>query len=100
MIKILIGAAVLTIGLAGYAVAQEAAPAPSAGAPATSTAPAAPTTTTTHHHRHHHHHHHHHMQPAQRMQPGEQPAWAAARARRGAAGHGRAGTAAAMTRGR
>ena len=46
MIKSLIGAAVLTIGLAGYAVAQEAAPAPAPGAPATSTAPAAPMTIT------------------------------------------------------
>src|SRR5208282_1967337 len=55
MIKSFVTAAALTIGLAGYAWSQEAAPA----------APTAPVQETHHHHHHHHwwhhHHHHHHM---------------------------------------
>ena len=50
MIKTLLAAAALTIGLAGYAVAQEAAP-----------PPAAPMAHEMHHHHHHHHHMHHEM---------------------------------------
>ena len=53
MIKSLVAAAVLSLGLAGYAVAQETAPAAPAG---TATATAEPM----HHHHHHHHHHWHH----------------------------------------
>jgi hypothetical protein len=48
MIKTLAAAAVFSLGLAGYAVAQEATPAPAA----------APT--EHHHHWHHHHWHHNH----------------------------------------
>ena len=54
MIKSLAVAAVLSLGLAGYAVAQEAAPAPAAPM-------AAPMHHHHHHHHHHYHHHHHHM---------------------------------------
>jgi ABC-type nickel/cobalt efflux system permease component RcnA len=49
MIKSLVVAAALTIGLAGYAVAQEATPA----------APMAAAPMKQHHHYHHYHHHHH-----------------------------------------
>ena len=45
MIKSLVTAAALTIGLAGYAVAQDA----------------APMGHETHHHHHHHEHHYHHF---------------------------------------
>jgi hypothetical protein len=58
MIKTLAAAAVLSLGLAGYAVAQET----TTGAPA-GTAPMTAEPPMHHHHHHHHHvyHHHHHM---------------------------------------
>jgi hypothetical protein len=63
MIKTLAAAAVLSLGLAGYAVAQEPA--------------AAPAAPMEHHHHHHHHHHvmHHHMHhhAAKPMAPAEAP---------------------------
>lgn len=61
MIKSLAAAAVLTIALAGYAVAQETV----TGAPA-GTAPVTAEPAPMHHHHHHHHYHHHmhHMAPA------------------------------------
>jgi hypothetical protein len=59
MIKTLAAAAVLSLGLAGYAVAQET----TTGAPAgTASVNHEPPMTGMHHHHHHHHHHHmHHM---------------------------------------
>jgi hypothetical protein len=54
MIKTLAAAAVLSLGLTGYAVAQ----ATVTGAPA-GTAPE--TAEPVIHHHHHHHHHHHYM---------------------------------------
>jgi len=64
MIKTLAAAAVLSLGLAGYAVAQEAAPAP------------APMAEPMHHHHHHHyvHHHHHHHHHMHHMAPEAAPA--------------------------
>ena len=55
MIKTLVIAAALSLGLAGYAVAQET----TTGAPA-GTAPMTAEPPMHHHHQHHHHHHHHH----------------------------------------
>ena len=65
MIKTLAAAAVLSLGLAGYAIFQDA--------PA-----AAPMAAPMHHHHHHHHHHHvthHHMHhhAAKPMAPAEAP---------------------------
>jgi hypothetical protein len=59
MIKSLLTAAVLTAGLAGYALAQETAPAAPAGQAPEMQQPA----PTTRHHVHHvvHHHVHHHV---------------------------------------
>lgn len=58
MIKTLAAAAALSLGFAGYALAQETAPA----APAPSAAPMEHHHHYHHHHWHHHHwHHHHHM---------------------------------------
>ena len=57
MIKTLAAAAVLSLGLASYAMAQDTPPA---------AAPAAPMAEPVHHHHHHHHyvhHHHHHVAP-------------------------------------
>jgi hypothetical protein len=62
MIKSLVAAAALTIGLAGYAFAQETAP----GAPA-GTAPMTPAPMM---HMHHHMHHHHHMHRTHHMHHG------------------------------
>ena len=59
MIKTLAAAAVLSLGLSGYALAQSTI----TGAPA-GTAPetAEPMPVHPHHHpQHHYHHHHHHM---------------------------------------
>jgi hypothetical protein len=64
MIKSIVAAAVLTIGLAGYAVAQETTTgAPAGEAPMTQEpAPMAPHHHVVHHHvMHHVHHHVHHM---------------------------------------
>jgi hypothetical protein len=58
MIKALTAAAVLSLGLSGYALAQETTPgSPAGNAPVT----AEPPTPMMHHHHHHHHHHYHHM---------------------------------------
>jgi hypothetical protein len=69
MIKTLAAAAVLSFGLAGYAVAQETAPGSPAG---TASVNAEPPMEGHHHHHHHHyvhhhHHHHHHMDHAAPM---------------------------------
>ena len=53
MIKTLAAAAVLSLGLAGYAMAQDT--------PAAAPAPMAEPMHHHHHHHYHHHHHHHHM---------------------------------------
>ena len=53
MIKTLAAAAVLSLGLAGYAMAQDT--------PAAAPAAPAPMAEPMHHHHHHHHYHHHHM---------------------------------------
>jgi hypothetical protein len=58
MVKIITAAAVLSLGLAGYAVAQET----TTGAPA-GTASVNHEPPVVHHHHHHHHHHIHHMAP-------------------------------------
>jgi hypothetical protein len=66
MIKTLVTAAALSLGLAGYALAQETAPgAPAGTAPATAEPPMVEHHHHHHHHHHHiyHHHHHHHMAP-------------------------------------
>jgi len=55
MIKSLVAAAALTVGLAGYALAQET----TTGA-APGTAPMTAEPPMHHHHHHHHHYHHHH----------------------------------------
>ena len=62
MIKTLAAAAVLSLGLAGYAVAQDTTAAPP-GAMAPATGETAAPMEHHHHHHHHHHpwHHHHHM---------------------------------------
>ena len=70
MIKSLVAAAALTIGLAGYAFAQETVPGAPAGTAPMTPAPGtpvpvpgmtpAPMGSHMHHHVHHHHHHHSH----------------------------------------
>jgi hypothetical protein len=72
MIKTLAAAAVLSLGLAGYAVAQETAP----GAPAGTASVNAEPPTPMHHHHHHHyvHHHHHHHHHMDHMAPEAAPA--------------------------
>jgi hypothetical protein len=69
MIKTLAAAAVLSLGLSGYALAQSTV----TGAPA-GTAPETAEPMTVHHHHHHHHyvHHHHHMH--HEMAPAPAPA--------------------------
>jgi fatty acid desaturase len=71
MIKSLVVAAALTIGLAGYAFAQETV----TGAPAgTASVNAEPPMMHMHHHMHHHHHHHmHHDMAAPMAAPAEAP---------------------------
>ena len=59
MIRSLAAAAVLSLGLTGYALAQ----ATITGAPA-GTAPVTAEPMQHHHHHHHHHHMHHEMAPA------------------------------------
>jgi hypothetical protein len=73
MIKTLAAAAVLSLGLAGYAVAQETAPGSPAG---TASVNAEPPTPMHHHHHHHyvHHHHHHHHHMHHDMAPAAAPA--------------------------
>jgi hypothetical protein len=63
MIQSLVVAAVVSLGLAGYAVAQET----TTGAPAgTASVNHEPPGAVVHHHHHHHPyvHHHHHAAPA------------------------------------
>ena len=64
MIKTLAAAAVLSLGLAGYAMAQD-------------TPAAAPMAEPMHHHHHHHHHYHHHHHHMHHMAPKAAPAPAA-----------------------
>jgi hypothetical protein len=77
MIKTLAAAAILSLGLAGYAVAQETAPGSPAG---TASVNAEPPTAGEHHHHHHHHyvhhhhHHHHHHHAAPEAAPAPAPA--------------------------
>ncbi len=73
MIKSFVAAVALTIGLAGYAFAQETVPGAPAGTAPVTPAPGtpapipgmmtpSPTGSHMHHHVHHHYHHvHHHM---------------------------------------
>jgi hypothetical protein len=61
MIKTLAAAAVLSLGLAGYAAAQETTTGAPAGTASVNHEP--PMTGMHHHHRHHHHHHMHHAAP-------------------------------------
>jgi hypothetical protein len=84
MIKRLVTAAALTIGLAGYAFAQNTitgapagtapeTPAPGTPAPIPGMMPA-PTGSRVHHHMHHHvHHHMHHHMAAPMAAPAEAP---------------------------
>ena len=71
MIKTLAAAAVLSLGLSGYALAQSTI----TGAPA-GTAPETAEPMPMHHHHHHqsHHHHHHHMHAAPMAAPAPAPA--------------------------
>jgi hypothetical protein len=72
MIKTLAAAAVLSLGLAGYAVAQET----TTGAPAGTASVNHEPPTPMHHHHHHHyvHHHHHHHHHMHHMAPEAAPA--------------------------
>jgi hypothetical protein len=75
MIKTLAAAAVLSLSLAGYAVAQETAPGSPAGTASVNAEPPAPMMHHHHHHHHYvHHHHHHHMAPAPEAAPAPAPA--------------------------
>lgn len=69
MIKTLAAAAVLSLGLAGYAMAQ----ATVTGAPE-GTAPETAEPMHHHHHHHHHHHYHHHHHMHHEMAPAPAPA--------------------------
>jgi len=76
MIKTLAAAAILSLGLAGYAVAQETAPGSPAGTASVNAEPPVEHHHHHHHHWHHHHwhHHHHHMAPATEAAPAPAPA--------------------------
>jgi hypothetical protein len=68
MIKSLVIAASVSLGLAGYAVAQET----TTGAPAgTASVNHEPPGPMVHHHHHHHHVHHHHAAPAPAPAPAQ-----------------------------
>ena len=69
MIKTLAAAAVLSLGLSGYALAQSTI----TGAPA-GTAPETAEPMAVHHHHHHHHHYHHHHHHMHHMAPEAAPA--------------------------
>ena len=76
MIKSLAVAAALTIGLAGYAFAQNTITGAPAGTAPETPAPGtpAPMGSEMHHHHHHHHHHHmHHHKAAPMAAPAEAP---------------------------
>jgi hypothetical protein len=76
MIKSLVVAAVLSLGLAGYAVAQETTTGAPAGTASVNHEPPGPGSMMHHHHHHHyvHHHHHPHMAPAPDAAPAPAPA--------------------------
>ena len=69
MIKTLAAAAVLSLGLSGYGLAQSTI----TGAPA-GTAPETAEPMPVHHHHHHHHHYHHHHHHMHHMAPEAAPA--------------------------
>jgi hypothetical protein len=70
MIKTLSAAAILSLGLTGYALAQSTVTgAPAGTAPETAEPPAVHHHHHYHHHHHHWHHHHHHMAPAPEAAP-------------------------------
>ena len=75
MIKSLVVAAVVSLGLAGYAVAQETTTGAPAGTASVNHEPPGPVGHHHHHYFHHHHwhHHHHHMAPAPEAAPAPAP---------------------------
>jgi hypothetical protein len=75
MIKSLVVAAVVSLGLAGYAVAQETTTGAPAGTASVNHEPPGPVGRHHHHYFHHHHwhHHHHHMAPAPEAAPAPAP---------------------------
>jgi hypothetical protein len=75
MIKSHVVAAVVSLGLAGYAVAQETTTGAPAGTASVNHEPPGPGPTMHRHHHHHyvHHHHHHHMAPAPEAAPAPAP---------------------------
>jgi hypothetical protein len=75
MIKSLVVAAVVSLGLAGYAVAQETTTGAPAGTASVNHEPPGPVEHHHHHYIHHHHwhHHHHHMAPAPEAAPAPAP---------------------------
>ena len=75
MIKSLVIAAVVSLGLAGYAVAQETTTGAPAGTASVNHEPPGPVGHHHHHYFHHHHwhHHHHHMAPAPEAAPAPAP---------------------------
>jgi hypothetical protein len=78
MIKSLVVAAVVSFGLAGYAVAQETTTGAPAGTASVNHEPPGPMVHHHHHYVHHHHwhwhHHHHHMAPAPEAAPSPEAA--------------------------
>jgi hypothetical protein len=74
MIKSLVIAAVVSLGLAGYAVAQETTTGAPAGTASVNHEPPGPVGHHHHHYVHHHHHHHHHMAPVPEAAPAPAPA--------------------------
>jgi hypothetical protein len=74
MIKSLMIAAVVSLGLAGYAVAQETTTGAPAGTASVNHEPPGPVGHHHHHYVHHHHHHHHHMAPVPEAAPAPAPA--------------------------
>jgi hypothetical protein len=74
MIKSLVIAAVVSLGLAGYAVAQETTTGAPAGTASVNHEPPGPVGHHHHHYVHHHHHHHHHMAPVPEAVPAPAPA--------------------------
>jgi hypothetical protein len=74
MIKSLVIAAVVSLGLAGYAVAQETTTGAPAGTASVNHEPPGPVGHHHHHYVHHHHHHHHHMASVPEAAPAPAPA--------------------------
>jgi hypothetical protein len=63
MIKTLAAAAVLSLALSGYALAQSTVTGAPAGSAPENAEPPAPMHHHHHYHHHHYHHHMHHMAP-------------------------------------